>query len=178
MDDHVDRPWSDPYPESDLKLSDLSDLVSNLEPAKGNAYTQLKKHYFRENRRRRELVIPTWPAIIDTIGTKKTFLRSAARRDVCCVLCRSLQSLVPLSKPKRIGISVNRENIGSIFLRQQHRETCVLRFISPPAILGTAVKAKTEGECQQRAEVCAALCVEKVYDRYTGGALVGVTTHR
>lgn len=32
IDDHVERPWSDPYPESDLELSDLSDLVSNLDP--------------------------------------------------------------------------------------------------------------------------------------------------
>lgn len=32
-EDHVERAWSDPYPDSDLKLSDLSDLVSDRAPA-------------------------------------------------------------------------------------------------------------------------------------------------
>lgn len=32
-EDQVDRAWSDPYPDSDLKLSDLSDLVSDRAPA-------------------------------------------------------------------------------------------------------------------------------------------------
>lgn len=31
-EDHVERAWSDPYPDSDLKLSDLSDLVSDRAP--------------------------------------------------------------------------------------------------------------------------------------------------
>lgn len=28
----MERAWSDPYPDSDLKLSDLSDLVSDRAP--------------------------------------------------------------------------------------------------------------------------------------------------
>lgn len=32
-EDKLERAWSDPYPESDLKLSDLSDLVSDRVPA-------------------------------------------------------------------------------------------------------------------------------------------------
>lgn len=32
-EDQVERAWSDPYPDSDLKLSDLSDLVSDRAPA-------------------------------------------------------------------------------------------------------------------------------------------------
>lgn len=34
-EDHVERAWSDPYPDSDLKLSDLSDIVSDRAPAIG-----------------------------------------------------------------------------------------------------------------------------------------------
>lgn len=33
IEDQVERAWSDPYPDSDLKLSDLSDLVSDRVPA-------------------------------------------------------------------------------------------------------------------------------------------------
>lgn len=33
IEDQVERAWSDPYPDSDLKLSDLSDLVSDRGPA-------------------------------------------------------------------------------------------------------------------------------------------------